>query len=66
MSRLDRFLVSDDWESKFSKAIQRCLPRPISDDSPIMLDSDGIRTSPSPFRFELMWLKHEGFKEILK
>ena len=21
---------------------------------------------PSPFRFELMWLKYEGFKEILK
>ena len=31
-----------------------------------MLDSDGVRTGPSPFCFELMWLKYEGFKEILK
>ena len=31
-----------------------------------MLDSEGVRTGPSLFRFELMWLKYEGFKEILK
>ena len=66
MSWLDRFLVSDDWESKFSKVVQRCLPRPSSNHSLILLDNDGIRTGPSPFRFQLMWLKHEGFKEILK
>ena len=66
MSCLDRFLVSVDWESKFSKAVQRCLPRPTSDHSPILVDSDEIRTGPSPFRFELMWLKYEGFKETLK
>ena len=66
MSRLDRFLVSIDWESKFSKVVQRCLPRPTSDHSPILFDSDRMRTGPSPFRFELMWLKYEGFKEILK
>ena len=46
--------------------IQRRLPRPVSDHFPIMLDSEGVRTGPSPFRFELMWLKYEGFKEILK
>ena len=66
MSRLDRFLVSANWENKFSKAIQRCLPRPTFDHSPILSDSDGIRIGPSPFRFKLMWLKYEGFKEILK
>ena len=45
---------------------KRCLPRPVSDHFPILLDSDGVRMGPSPFRFELMWLKYEGFKEILK
>ena len=66
MSCLDRFLVTADWESHCNKVIQRCLPRSVSDHFPILLDSDGVRTGPSPFRFELMWLKYEGFKEILK
>ena len=65
-SRLDRFLVSSDWESQFSNVAQRSLPRPISDHFPILLDSDGIRSGPSPFRFELMWLKFRGFRELLK
>ena len=63
---MDRFLVSSDWESRFSKAAQRSLPRPISDHFPILLDSDGVRSGPSPFRFELMWLKFKGFRELLK
>ena len=46
--------------------IQRCLPRPVSNHFPILLDNDDVRMGPSPFRFELMWLKYEGFKEILK
>ena len=46
--------------------IQRCLSRPVSDHFPILLGSNGVRTGPSPFRFELMWLKFQGFKEILK
>ena len=65
-SRLDRFLVSSDWESQFSNVAQRSLPRPISDHFPILLDSDGIRSGPSPFPFELMWLKFRGFRELLK
>ena len=66
MSRLDRFLVSADWESKFSNVIQRTLPRPVSDHCPMLLDSDGIKSGPSPFRFENMWLKVEGFKDLLR
>ena len=66
MSRLDRFLVTADWESHCNKVTQRRLPRPVSDHFPILLDSDGVRTGPMPFRFKLMWLKYEGFKDILK
>ena len=66
MSYLDRLLVTADWESHCNKVIQRCLPRPFSDHFPILLASDGVRMGPSPFHFELMWLKYEGFKEILK
>ena len=66
MSCLDRFLVTAEWESHCTKVTQRCLPRPISDHFPILFDCVGVRTGPASFRFELMWLKYEGFKDILK
>ena len=66
MSRIDRFIVTADWENHCNKVTQSCLPRPVSDHFPIMLDSVGVRTGPAPFRFELMWLKYEGFKDLLK
>ena len=66
MSRLDRFLVTADWESQFSNVTQSTLPRPVSDHCPVMLNSDGIKSGPSPFRFENMWLKFEGFKDLLR
>ena len=62
MFRLDRFLVTADWESQFSNVIQSTLPRPVSDHCPVLLDSDGIKSGPSPFRFE----KFEGFKDLLR
>ena len=55
-----------DWESQFSNVFQRTLSRPVSDHCPVMLDSEGIKSGPSPFRFENMWLKLEGFKELLR
>ena len=66
MFRLDIFLVPADWESQFSNVIQSTLPRPVFDHSPILLDSVGIKSGPSPFRFENMWLKFEGFKDLLR
>ena len=66
MSQLDRFLVTSDWESQFSNVAQRSLPRPISNHFPLLLDNEGVKSSPTPFRFELMWLKFRGFREPLK
>ena len=54
MSRIDRFLVSNDWESYFSGGIQSTLPKPISDHCPILLDAGGIRKGHIPFRFEVI------------
>ena len=65
-SRIDRFLISEEWESHFQGAVQTVLARPVSDHAPVLLDGGGMRRGPSPFRFENMWLKSEGFKEVLK
>ena len=65
-SIIDRFLIYEDWEAHFQGAIQVVLVKPVSDYSPILLDGGGIRRGPTPFRFENIWLKEEGFKEVLR
>lgn len=66
MSRLNRFLVSEDWEIHFNGAVQYILSRPVSNHFPILLDEGGLRRGPTPFRFKNMWLKEEGFDDLLK
>ena len=50
---------------QFSCVLQRRLPRPVSDHFPVLLEGGVIRRGPSPFRFENMWLKFEGFKDLI-
>ena len=66
MARLDRFLITEEWDCQFGKVTQRILPRPISDHSPILLEGGTWLNGPSPFKFENMWLKVEGFKELIR
>ncbi|KAJ9685070.1 hypothetical protein PVL29_017197 [Vitis rotundifolia] len=65
-ARLDRFLVSQSWLDLFKGVVQCRLPRPTSDHFPILLKGGGLSRGPSPFRFENMWLKTDGFKELLR
>ena len=65
-SRLDRFLVSDDWENHFSGLFRNTLPKPVLDHAPILLDGGGKRKGKMPFRFENMLLKVEGFKDLIR
>ena len=63
---LDRFLFSGDWEERVSGAMQVLLPRPVFDHWPILLDCGGMRMGKSPFRFENIWLRVEGFMDKFK
>ena len=65
-SRLDRFLINEEWDCLFSGSKQCVLPRPVSDHFPILLEGGGVKRGPSSFRFENMWLKVEEFKDLLK
>ncbi|KAG6717072.1 hypothetical protein I3842_04G079200 [Carya illinoinensis] len=60
-SRLDRFLISPEWEIHFPEVWQKRLSRLCSDHWPIMLDCGGIQRRRQHFKFENMWLKSEGF-----
>ena len=65
-ARLDRFLVSPSWLDQFSGVTQGRLSRPTFDHFPIVLEGGGVRRGPTPFRFENMWLKVEGFNDIIR
>jgi hypothetical protein len=65
-SRLDRFLVSPDWEMCFPGLVQRKLLRVCSDHTPILLTKGDLHFGKRPFKFENMWLKEEGFVDKVR
>ena len=52
--------------SHFNGLSQKLLPRPTSNLAPILLDGGRIKSGKSPFHFENMWLRVEGFKDLVK
>jgi len=61
--RLDRILVSTDWEQKFPLSTVEALTREISDHTPLLLDTNQAshRGNTPLFKFELRWLARDGF-----
>lgn len=52
--KLNRFLVNTAWVDHFPRLLQNGLPRMGSDHVPIQLEVGIYRSSPRPFRFELV------------
>jgi hypothetical protein len=65
-SRLDRFLVSTEWDLRYPDLMQKKLTRVCSDHAPIILCGGIRQDGKRPFKFENMWLKEEGFVEKVR
>ena len=65
-SRLDRFLVSPEWDLRYPGLVQKKLLHVCSDHTPILLTKGGMQFGKHSFKFENMWLKEEGFVEKVK
>jgi hypothetical protein len=65
-SRIDRFLLSRDWEEQFLDVFKRRLPRLFSYHFHLLLDCGVVSRRSQYFKFENMWLKLEGFVEQVK
>ncbi|RZC47125.1 hypothetical protein C5167_040098 [Papaver somniferum] len=61
--RLDRFLINSRWEELFPDTIQSDNPRPVSDHTPILLSTQGLRFGPSFYKFEHIWLEDPSLKD---
>ena len=65
--KLDRVLVSTEWEQQFPKAPVVALTWEISDHTPLLLNTEeeGGNSKQPLFKFELAWLLKEGFFDLV-
>ena len=62
LERLDRILISEDWEKLFPLTSLRKLPRELSDHNPLLLctEQNNLKKT-KDFCFETSWLKYQDF-----
>ena len=62
MEKLDRILVTREWEDHFPQAILNKLPREVSDHNPLIIyTGENECLSFIQFKFDLSWLKQPDF-----
>jgi hypothetical protein len=66
LTRIDRGLVSIDWDLQNPDAILQALSSLISDHAPLHLAFNATLRPKKRFKFELFWLKLEGFEDAVK
>lgn len=67
LAEIDRILVSNIWDSKFPWVEVFSVQRPISDHTPICLNSrEGTLYAHRCFHFKKWWLEHKEVHDIIK
>lgn len=66
ISRIDRFLVDNDWEDHFVRLEQQILVRPFSDHWPLSLTSEGEGWGEITFRFQEIWFEDPHILNLMK
>jgi len=63
--KLDRVLMTTEWEFKFPLVTVIALDRGVSDHTPLLLDTGdpSYTGNTQQFKMELSWLTHEDFRE---
>ncbi|XP_073362417.1 uncharacterized protein [Aegilops tauschii subsp. strangulata] len=66
MTKIDRVLVSVDWELNFPDVLLQALSSNISDHAPLHLSTSALFCPKRRFRFEICWTRLEGFEQAVK
>jgi hypothetical protein len=66
MSKLDRALVSIDWQIMYPDSLLQALSSSISDHTPLHLSLNACHRTKKRFKFEMFWLKLDGFDDVVK
>lgn len=66
MSRLDRFLLSEEWCLQWPNCFQVALLRGLSDHCPVQLSVDEENWGPRPSRMLKCWQEMSGYKQFIK
>lgn len=65
VKRLDRAMGSSLWHSQFSNATLTTLVAPISEHTPLLLDTAPIVQCQKKFKFENKWLEEPGLNKVV-
>lgn len=66
MARLDRFIISAQWNLTFPNSSQKTIANTSSDHSPVLFTARTNFRKSRFFRFEKMWLHSQPLKDMIK
>ena len=67
LEKLDRILMTKEWEDIFPQAFVNKLPREVSDHNPLIITTGKCDNLPHiQFKFDLSWLKNPKFSTLVE